>query len=75
MQSKQFPKVTLLVLLVASLLISACGGGSDRHDTATVNTPQPNGANAGDTVDKHIFQEGYSRINLSGRWLQEKRAV
>jgi uncharacterized cupredoxin-like copper-binding protein len=47
MQSKQFPKVTLLVLLVASLLIAACGSGSDRQDTATVNTPQPSGANAG----------------------------
>jgi uncharacterized cupredoxin-like copper-binding protein len=48
MRSKQFPKVTLLVLLAASLLIAACGGGADRQDTATVNTPQPSGANAGD---------------------------
>lgn len=48
MRSKQFPKVTLLVLLATSLLIAACGGGADRQDTATVSTPQPSGANAGD---------------------------
>ena len=47
MQSKQFPRITQLVLLVASLLMAACGSGADRQDTATVNTPQPSGANAG----------------------------
>src|SRR5215216_4485166 len=47
MQSIQFPRVTLLVLLVASLLMAACGAGSDRQDAATVNTPQPSGANTG----------------------------
>jgi uncharacterized cupredoxin-like copper-binding protein len=47
MQSKQFPRLILLVLLVASMLLAACGGGSDRQDTATGNTPQPSGANAG----------------------------
>jgi uncharacterized cupredoxin-like copper-binding protein len=48
MQSIHFPKVTLLVLLVASLVIAACGNGPGRQDTATVSTPQPSGANAGD---------------------------
>jgi len=48
MQSKHFPRITLLVLLAASLLLAACGGGSGRQDTAAVNTPEPSGANAGD---------------------------
>jgi uncharacterized cupredoxin-like copper-binding protein len=50
MQSKHFPRITLLVLLAAGLLLAACGGGAGRRDTATVNTPQPSGANAGDAT-------------------------
>ena len=47
MQSKHFPRITLLVLLAASLLLAACSGGADRQDTAAVNTPQPSGDRAG----------------------------
>ena len=47
MRSKQFPRITMLVLLVTSLLLAACGGGSGRQDPAAVTTPQPGGASTG----------------------------
>jgi uncharacterized cupredoxin-like copper-binding protein len=50
MQSRHFLRITLLVLLAASLLLAACGGGTGRPDTAAMNTPQPSGTNAGDAT-------------------------
>src|SRR5262245_64538330 len=50
MQSKHVLSVTLLVLLVASLLLAACGDGAGRRDTVAVTTPQPSGANTGDAT-------------------------
>ena len=47
MRSKAFPRISLLVLLAASLLLAACSGGSGRQDTAALSTSQPSGANVG----------------------------
>lgn len=44
MQSKQLSSV-LPVLLVASLLIAACGGRPNRQDTVAANRSQPSEAN------------------------------
>ena len=48
MQSKPLSRLTLVVLLVVSLLIAACGGRADRGDEVAMNRPQPSGASAGD---------------------------
>lgn len=46
MQFKLLPRLTVLVLLVASLLIAACGGRSDRGAEVAMNQPKASDASA-----------------------------
>lgn len=49
MQLQQVHKVTVLVLFVMSLVIAACGGGTERQEAVAMNEPQAS-ADVGDTT-------------------------
>lgn len=54
MQFKLLPRLTVLVLLMASLLIAACGGRSDRGAEVAMNQTQASNASAAEANQEGV---------------------